>query len=178
MSNFFELIAKRESCRSFDPARKIPREELSKIVEAGRLAPSACNSQPWFFNVVESSDLLPQVSGALSVLGLNAFTKDCAAFIVITEEKAKLSMRVAEAFSHQHYAQMDIGIVTAHLALAAAELGVGSCIIGCFNEGKLCELLSIDKSRKVRLVLALGYAATDGLRPKVRRTLDEVSRFF
>lgn len=176
MENFFELSAKRESCRNF-AEKPVETTLLRRCVEAARLAPSACNSQPWSFTVVNNMELSPKVAKALQELGMNKFTDKCPAFIVITEERANLTARVGGKVKSQEYASVDIGIATAHLVLAAAELGLSTCIIGMFNESKLKELLAIPKAKRIRLAVAIGYAANDKLREKNRKKLEDIAQF-
>ena len=76
MKDFFDLIARRESCRNYDPNKKVETEKLVKCIEAARLAPSACNSQPWSFVVVNSPSVSPQVAKCVQGMGMNRFT-DC-----------------------------------------------------------------------------------------------------
>lgn len=177
MERFEELINRRESCRQYDP-RPVEREKLELCVQAGRLAPSACNSQPWRFTVVTRKKLLPRVAGCVQMLGLNKFTAQCPAFVVVTEERAKLMERVAGAVGNQHFAPVDIGIAAAHIVLQAADLGLGSCILGMFQEEKLKELLELPRESRVRLVIALGYPAeVKEPRAKVRKDAEQVIRF-
>ena len=83
MKDFFDLIARRESCRNYDPNKKVETEKLVKCIEAARLAPSACNSQPWSFVAVENEALLPEVAKCAQTSGINQFTDDAGAFFVI-----------------------------------------------------------------------------------------------
>lgn len=175
--DYFDLIARRESCRNYDPSRPVSRELLTQCLEAARIAPSACNSQPWSFVVVNRPDLSPQVAKCLQGMGMNKFSDNCPAFIVVVEEKATLSARMGGAVKSQDYASIDIGIATTHLVLAATELGLSTCIMGWFNEGKLKELLPIPQEKRIRLVVGVGYAATDSLRPKKRKSLEEIATF-
>jgi len=176
MENFFELIAKRESCRDYSE-KQVDTEILRKCIEAARIAPSACNSQPWSFTVVNNSGLSPKVAKCLQELGMNKFTDKCPAFVVVTEEEATLIARIGGKAKNQEYASIDIGLATAHLVLAAAEQGLSTCIIGMFNESKLKEMLDIPKQKRIRLVIAAGYAATDKIREKNRKNLEDISRF-
>ena len=176
MDNFFELIAKRESCRDYSE-KQVDNEILRKCIEAARISPSACNSQPWSFTVVNNSELSPKVAKCLQELGMNKFTDKCPAFVVVTEEDAALIARIGGKAKNQEYAPIDIGLATAHLVLAATEQGLSSCIIGMFKESILKELLDIPKSKRIRLVIAVGYAATDKIRAKSRKKLEEISRF-
>ena len=175
--DFFSLIAQRESCRNYDPSRPVSREQLVRCLEAARIAPSACNSQPWSFVVVNRPDLSAQTAQYVQGMGMNKFSENCPAFIVVVEEKANLSARVGAVVKSQEYASIDIGIATAHLVLAATEQGLSTCIMGWFQEAKLKELLSIPKEKRIRLVIAVGYAASQELRPKKRKSLEEISTF-
>ena len=84
MKSFLELAAARQSDRTYEPGRVIEREALERILEAGRLAPSACNGQPWHFTVVTDPQLLVEVGKATSSLGMNRFVKDASALVLIT----------------------------------------------------------------------------------------------
>ncbi len=176
MNNFLELVARRESCRQYD-SRPVETEKLLRCLEAARLAPSACNSQPWYFRVVTAPALRAQVAKATQSDGINGFTDGVPAFIVVTEEHAKLSQRILAKCDSQTYAQIDLGIATAHICLAATEQGLSSCIVGWMDEQKLHELLLIPQDTPIRLILCIGYAANDTLRPKKRKELAEITTF-
>ena len=176
MDSFFELISKRQSCRSYS-GQKVEREKLEKCIDAARLAPSACNSQPWSFTAVSSDELAPKVAKCLQEMGMNKFTDACPAFIIITEETATLSARLGGKVKNQEYAPIDIGLATAQLCLAATEQGLSTCIIGWFNESALKDLLGIPKAKRIRLVIAVGYAAEEELRQKNRKKLEDITRF-
>ena len=82
--------------------------------------------------------------------------------------------RISAAVKKQHYAQMDIGIVTAHICLAATDIGLSTCILGWFNEKQVASLLNINENKRIRLIIAVGYAANDTLRDKKRKELGEI----
>ncbi len=171
--NFKQLVLQRESCRDYT-GEPISHETLCEILETARLAPSACNSQPWRLIAVEGE----QAAGLRPLTqfnGRNRFTDKVSSFIVICETKATLKAGVAE--DEQRFAQMDIGIVTAMLTLAATEHGVASCILGCFDEAAVKQLLEIPESIRVRLVLALGHGTAEQPRPKIRKPEQEVVSF-
>ena len=115
-----------------------------------------------------------KVASCTQELGMNKFTDNCSAFIVINEEPATLSAKLGSAVKKQQYAEMDIGIITAHICYAAQDHGISTCILGWFNEEKLREVIGIQKDRRIRLVIALGYAASDELRTKKRKELSDV----
>jgi len=176
MVNFFELIEKRESCRDYD-TRPVEKELLIRMVEAARLAPSACNSQPWRFTIV-TGEKAGEVAACTQEMGMNKFTSDAPAFIVISEERARLSASIAGKVKDQQYAPIDIGLATAHLCLAATELGLSTCILGWFSEEKLKKLLGKTAGNRIRLVISVGYAGTDSIRPKKRKAPEEILCFF
>ena len=78
---------------------------------------------------------------------------------------------------NQKYAQIDLGIATAHLCYAATEQGLSTCIMGSFDQKMLLDTLGIKEEKTIRLVLAVGYDAGDKLRPKRRRELDEIMTY-
>ena len=141
MKDFFDLIARRESCRNYDPNKKVETEKLVKCIEAARLAPSACNSQPWSFVVVNSPSVSPQVAKCVQGMGMNRFTDNCPAFLIVVEEKATLTAKISGAFKDQQFAQIDIGLATSQICLAAVDQGLSTCIMGWLDEKKLKELL-------------------------------------
>lgn len=175
MSNFFELIEKRESCRAYSD-KAVEKEKLIKCIEAARLAPSACNSQPWSF-VVVNGEKCAEVAKCTQKSGMNKFTDGAKAFIVISEEKATLSAKIAGFIASQSYAQIDIGIATSHICHAATELGLSTCILGWFDEAKLAEVLNLPKSKRIRLVISVGYAKETELRVKKRKELEEIFKY-
>lgn len=171
--DFFELINNRESCRNYD-GRAVDTETLKKCVGAVRLAPSACNGQPWHFTIVNSAEKVDEIRAAVQGGGLNGFTKNCKSFIVVSQTETNLSAKFGGLVKKQDFPQIDIGIAVAHFVLAAADLGVSTCIMGWFDEKKLKEALDIKPSARVRLVIAAGYSAGLPLREKRRKALDEI----
>jgi nitroreductase len=176
LESFFELIAKRESCRNY-LSTPVEQAKLEKCIEAARLAPSACNSQPWSFTAVSSVELAPKVAKCLQEMGMNKFTDACPAFIIITEEKATLSAKLGGKVKDQNYAPIDIGLATAQLCLQATEQGLGTCIIGWFDEQRLKDLLGIPKEKRIRLVISIGYPADKEPREKRRKNIEDIVRY-
>lgn len=178
MGDLLSLIRQRQSCRNFDPARSVEKEKLIDILQAAALSPSACNSQPWRYIAVDEPQRVEQVAQCLQDSGMNKFTGKATAFIVAIEGKQNLTAKVGESLKNQKFSGIDLGLSIAHLVLAAADVGLASCILGWFNERKLKMLLGIPKTRRIRLVVALGYAMSDdALREKQRKKFDEVVSF-
>lgn len=172
----FELLARRrESCRAYDPDRRPTREQLTKCVAIAQNAPSACNSQPWSIVAVNSEAMTQAVAPCLQTVGLNKFASSCPAFFIVTEEPARLLRRFESSVDSQHYAQIDIGILAAHLCFAAEDMGLSTCIIGSFDEAMLRGAIgALEGHGPVRLVIAVGYAASDARRDKTRKPLEDV----
>lgn len=173
--NFYELVNHRQSTRAYDTDRSVDREVIQRILEAGRLAPSACNAQPWHFIVVDQPELKNKVADATSarLLGMNHFTKQAPVHIIVVEEKPNLSSGIGGIVKDKHFAFLDIGIAAAHICLAAEAEGLGSCILGWFNESKVKDLLNIPKGKRVVLDIVVGYPA-QALRDKKRKPVEEV----
>ncbi len=170
---FKELAMNRESCREFDE-RPVPHELLCDILETACLSPSACNSQPWRLIAAEG-ETASAVSRMIQKSGRNLFTEKVPAFVVICETKATL--RAGVCADEQHFAQMDVGMVTMMLTLAAADQGLSTCILGCFDEEGVKSVLHIPESVPVRLIVAVGYAAKPGVRDKIRKPGEETRGF-
>lgn len=178
MNEIEAVIQSRQSCRNFDPNRPIPREITLRCLEAARLAPSACNSQPWRYILVDEPERVRQVAECARDAGMNRFAVDAAAFAVVLEGNQNLTAKVGESLKNQNFSGIDMGLSVSQFLLTATAEGVGSCVLGWFQERKLKTLLGIPKMRRVRLLIALGYPAPgDPLRPKIRKTPEEIYRY-
>lgn len=170
--SFDNLILKRESCRNYN-GEAVNSELLLKCVDAARLAPSACNSQPWKYYIVNTEKNAQKMRQCVQPNGANKFTDKCPAFVIVTEQEAMLKPFVAEKVGNkQKWAENDIGISVAHYCLQAADLGLGTCIIGMVEEDKVREFFGIED--KIRLVIATGYSADEKPRNKVRKELNSI----
>lgn len=167
-------INSRQSDRSYLD-KKIEKDKLNRILEAGRLAPSACNSQPWRFIVIDEPELLKKVASATSAkeLGFNRFTDQVPVFIVIVREKSKPIAQLGGAIKNRDYSMIDVGIAAENICLQAAAEGLGSCMLGWFNEKEIKSLLNIPANKRAELVITLGYPAKP-TRKKSRRDIDDV----
>lgn len=176
MKSFLELAAARQSDRSYEPGRVIGREVLECILEAGRLAPSACNGQPWHFTVVTDPQLLVEVGKATSSLGMNRFVKDASALVLITLEPTNITSKLGCGIKDKDFPIMDLGIASAYMTLAAEDEGIGSCILGWFDEKKIKELVGIPQKKRLMLIISLGYNLKPK-RKKIRKDFDKVVSF-
>ena len=172
---FLDMVKARQSTRAYD-IREVEAEKIGRCLEAARLSPSACNAQPWKFIVVND----PAIKNALAdatqdrILPLNHFTKQAPVHVVIVREKANLTSGIGQVIKNKEYPVMDIGIATIHFCLQAVEEGLGTCIIGWFNEKRVRKLLSIPGNKRVELIIIVGYPASDEIRTKKRKPAEEV----
>lgn len=169
-----EFIKSRQSERGY--LDKEPEaDKLQRILEAGRMAPSACNSQPWGFIVVDEPDLRSEVARAAMAkeLGFNKFIDQAPLLLVVVREKGKLISRVGGTIKDKDYSLIDLGIAVENICLQACAEGLGTCIIGWFNEKKVKELLDIPESRRAELIITLGYPSGKQ-RPKRRKEAGDV----
>ena len=175
MERFLDLARRRQSDRAFDTTRKVEPEKIARILEAAQLAPSACNAQPYRMIVVDDPELKNKVADTTSskVLGMNHFTKQAPVHIIIVEENPNFTSGIGAVVKDKHFPYIDIGIVAAHLTLAAADEGLGSCILGWFDEKKLRALLDIPARKRILLDVVLGYS-TQPVREKIRKDSNKV----
>jgi nitroreductase len=179
MMTFQELINLRQSVRKYSET-PVEREKIEKIIEAVHIAPSACNSQPWKIIIVDNQELKNEVAKATfsKAINFNKFTVEAPVIAVLVIEKAKLIAQIGGSIKDMEYPKIDIGIAAAHFCLQAAELGLGTCMIGWFDEKKIRQLLNIPEKRKIGLVITLGYPPADyNVRKKIRKPLTEICGF-
>lgn len=177
--DFNALIRQRQSVRKYSN-QPVEKEKITKLTEAVQLAPSASNSQPWKLIIVDDPGLKNRVARATfsKAIAFNKFAVQAPVLAVLVIEKARLITRIGGRIKNQEYPQYDIGIAAGHFCLQAADLGLGTCMIGWFNEKKIRQLLNIPKKRKIGLVITLGYPPEDyQIRTKIRKPAEEVLRF-
>ena len=171
--NFRELVAKRESCRAYTGGM-VERNHLDSILHAGCMSPSARNTQPWKFYVIQN-EKKDELCEAVKVLGFNKFVDDAGAFIVIVADNGSLLDKTAKVVTSRDFVENDIGIAVASMTYQATDLGYGSCILGAFSGKDVCKVIGIDEKRAkdVKLVLAIGKKATQETREKKRKSPEE-----
>jgi len=176
---FQELILKRQSVRKYID-KAVEKEKLMRCIEAARLAPSASNAQPWKFIVIDEPNLKNKVASETYDLmaSFNKFVHQAPIIIAITLEKPSLINRIGGRIKKKEWKLIDIGIAAEHICLQAAEEGLGSCMLGWYNEEKVKNLLHIPEKRSLALLISLGYFTDDyKQREKIRKPLDEVCSF-
>ena len=170
--NFTEIAIARQSCRKYDANREIEREKIDDILESARLAPSACNGQPYHLTVC-TGETAKKVAACVTGMGMNKFAADAPVMIVISEEAYVPTAALGAKVKKNDYRSIDIGIVAAYLTAEATAQGLGTCILGWLDDEKIREICGLEE--KVRLVITLGYAKEDDpLRQKKRKELSEL----
>lgn len=170
--NFREIAEARQSCRKYNAAREVEREKLNAILESARIAPSACNGQPYHITVCHG-DKAKAVAEACMGMGMNKFAADAPIMIVISEQAYVKTAALGSKLKGIDYRSIDIGIVAAYITAEATAQGLGSCILGWLDDSKIRSICGLD--RQVHLVITLGYAADDDtLRTKKRKDISEL----
>ena len=176
--NFLDLISKRQSCRKYADA-PVPQEILERCLEAARLAPSACNSQPWRFIVVAESHLKNRLAEAafFGLHAMNSFAKAASVLVVVVTERSKYAAQLAGSFKGIQYSLIDLGIAGEHFCLQAAEEGLGTCWLGWFNQRGVQKVLGLSRKERVDIIISVGYSKDDVFREKTRKSIGEISEF-
>lgn len=173
--NFREIAIQRQSCRSYDASKDIEDEKINAILDSAILSPSACNGQPYHITVCKGQKAR-EVAEHVTGLGMNKFAKDAPVMIVISEEDYVATAAFGAKVKKNDYRSMDIGILSAYITAEATVQGLGSCILGWFDDEKVRQICSLNKP--VRLIITLGYPnENDKLRQKKRKDFDKIVSF-
>jgi nitroreductase len=173
-TSFLELINARYSVRSYQN-KPVEREKIDVMIEAARLAPSACNAQGWRFVVADD----PQVVKELFDKGLggvvpNSWARTAPVIIAGCYKKDIMTHRVGAAIKGIDYHLIDLGIAGEHLALMAAAQGLGTCWIGWFNQKAVKKIFHLPRLMEVVFLMTLGYPAEDKQNEKKRLPKEEI----
>ncbi len=174
-----DLLKHRKSVRDFLD-KPVEREKIMMCLEAARLAPSACNSQPWKFIVVDDRQLKNKLCRAAfsGIYSINSFCKKAPVIVVVVSEKSKFLARIGGMFRGTKYYLIDIGIAGEHFVLQAEDLGIGTCWIGWFDESAVKSILNIPRRKKIDILIALGYYDREKTRSEhSREPIDKIASF-
>lgn len=170
--NFTEIAENRQSCRSYNPDRVVEKEKIDAVLAAARLAPSACNGQPYQITLCYG-ETARKVAKATQGMGMNKFATDAPVMIVISEKSYVKTAAFGSKVKHNDYRSIDIGILSAYITAEATVQGLGTCILGWFEDKEIRKICDLDSP--VRLVITMGYAKDeDKLRTKKRKAMDEL----
>lgn len=173
----FEVMNKRYSVRTYLP-KPVEREKLLRCVEAARIAPSACNVQPWKFVIVDEPALKARVveEAFSGVHSFNRFTKEAGAIVAVVAELDFATNKLFASLQGTQFYLLDIGCACEHFILAATELGLGTCWLGWFDEKKVKRLLGIPRPKKVAALISVGYY-DQPVPEKKRKAFSEIASF-
>lgn len=165
-NNILALSQRRYSVRNYT-SQPVTDEQLQYMLEVARLAPSAVNLQPWSFIVVRERELLDSLSAAYS----RDWFKTAPCCIVVCGNHNESWHRRYDGKDH---CDIDIAIATEHLALAATELGLGSCWVCNFDADVCKQVLQLPEGVEPIVLLPIGYPAQEAAPEKKRKSFDDV----
>jgi nitroreductase len=152
-----DAVARRVSCRAYHP-KPVPEAQLLQILEAARLAPSACNQQPWRFVVVRDLGLRRRIVAEGFLPGIKmTWAVEAPVHVVVGMERSFVTHRLAASVSGVDYPWVDIGIAGEHLVLAATELGLGTCWIGWIKPRVVARIVGWPATVKPVVVITVGW---------------------
>ena len=173
-----ELAEKRQSVRKYLD-KPVEREKIERCLKAANLAPSACNSQPWYFIIADSKELKDKIAAKtlLPFAKINRFTASVPVIIALIAKKSNLSASVGGFLKQKKFNTIDTGIAAEHFCLQAVEEELGTCILGWFDEKKIKKILGIQYSEHVILLITVGYPADKKIREKTRKPLSQIYHY-
>ena len=173
--NLDQILHARRSVRSFDP-RPVDPKDIMLILEAARLAPSACNSQTWRFIFITQKEIIAKICrDAMRPVIPNNWLKQAPLLIVGCSQLDVIANRIGGRITGIEYYQIDLGIAMEHMVLKATELGLGTCWIGWFDENRIKQILEIPKKIKVSALLATGYPGDLPVKPRKRKPAGKIA---
>jgi nitroreductase len=151
----------------------VERDKIERCLEAARLAPSASNAQPWRFVVADDPMLVREIGKAC----YNRFTREAPAFVAVVCEPGDAATRLGGWLAGRDYRLIDLGIAAEHFCLQAAEEGLGTCMLGLFNQRRTKTLLRVPPGRRVQILITLGYPADAQIREKRRKPVSQARSY-
>ncbi len=167
--DFYDLITNRESVRDYDPKKSVDRSILNRILNAGRLAPSASNRQPWTFLLVSSKDKLQKVRECYKKL----WFQQAPHILIIVGDNTKSWVRSYDGYNS---IETDLTIAMDHIILAAEYENIGTCWIEAYDPKILSNAISLKENEVVYSITPLGYQnkGYKKLGNKQRKPLEEI----
>lgn len=161
---FIELVKKRHSVRDY-LGTTVDESVLLSVLEAGRLAPSACNFQPWVFIVIRNATSRKRLE---TVYDRQWFINAPVILVICCDHSISWKRKDGKDFG-----DIDIAITMDHITLAAAEKELGTCWIGSFNKNEAQKILNIPSHIEPVVLTPIGYPASDNFN-KTRKNLNEI----
>lgn len=172
-----QTILTRRSVRKFEQ-KSVEREKINNCLEAARLAPSACNSQPWEFIVIDD----PKIKDAFckeafsGVYNMSKWAAQAPVLVAAVSDKGNFVTRMGNFIRRTEFYLIDHGIACEHLVLRAWDQGLGSCWIGWLNVEKAGNFFNLPKGKKIEHLIALGYPA-ESPQARARKKPEEILHY-
>jgi len=175
---FLDLARNRQSVRAYQD-KPVQREKIERCLKAGRLAPSARNAQPWQFIVIDDLELRDKVARKTfnKIISFNRFSLQAPVLIIAISENKGIINKIGKVIKNKQFNLIDTGIAVENICLQATEEGLGTCILGWFDETGVKKLLNIPQSKSIELIVTMGYPQSSEIRPKKRKELDEIRSY-
>jgi|TARA_B100001971_G_C18199428_1_gene543588 nitroreductase len=170
--DYFDLIRTRESVRDYNPNKPVDKDILLKIADAGRIAPSASNKQPWKFIIVSSDNMLEKVRQCYP----KDWYRNAPHILVVIGDRSKAWVRRTDGYNS---IETDLTIAMDHMILAAEAEGVATCWIAAFDNQLIRDILELNDDEVIYSITPLGYP-NDGYHKrdnKIRKSLEEIVEF-
>ena len=170
-----QVISSRHSVRKFQN-KPVEREKINQCLEAARLAPSACNSQPWHFIVIDEPQVKEKFCHEVfsGVYTISKWAEKAPVLIAAVSDKGNFVSRMGNFVRQTEFYLVDHGIACEHLVLRAWDLGIGSCWIGWFNSDKAARFFHLPAGKKIEHLIALGYPEQETASSHGRKKLEEI----
>ncbi|MFV0401358.1 MAG: nitroreductase family protein [Oscillospiraceae bacterium] len=181
---FMEALQRRYSCRRYTD-QPVDRELLRQLMEAGRLAPSACNSQRWMFIAVDDPEKKASIAASMhnEEWKINSFAAKIPAFIAVIRHPVRNPSPMQQGLLNSHkddgdWAMLDIGIAASQICLAATDLGLGSVMIGWYDREVVKQVLELPDGLEPALFIGVGHPENPASNRKaIRLPYEEIGRF-
>ncbi|NDW19798.1 nitroreductase [Dysgonomonas sp. 216] len=169
--NLVDISRKRYSVRAY-LAQKVEPSKINYILECARLAPSACNMQPWFFYIIESEEAKGIVRRSYD----REWFKTAPLYIVVCGDHSQSWKR--NRFDNKDHCDVDVSIASEHLCLAVEDLGLGTCWVCNFDKNMLSEALNLPEHIEPIVLFPIGYVDEENsaVPEKKRKLLSEISK--
>lgn len=168
--SFTDLIQTRYSCRDYDRNKIVERELLTDIVNTARLAPSACNKQPWTFIIIDDKCDVACRQTVLKSYN-RQWVESAPAFIIACGDHSQAWHRQSDDKDHT---DIDLAIAIEHICLAATEAGLGTCWVCNFDTATISQELNLPDNIEPIAIIPIGYPAKDNETNKIRKNIDEI----
>ncbi|MCM8769788.1 MAG: nitroreductase family protein [Candidatus Omnitrophica bacterium] len=176
--SFLQLVQQRRSVRKYLP-QVVPRERLERCFQAARLAPSACNQQPWYFLAVENLAMRQQIyqKAFTGIYSLNKFVLTAPVLVLAVTKNSGILPAIGGTIRRTPFHLIDLAIACEHFILQATEEGLGTCWLGWFNERVVKKILGLSRWERVPIIISVGYPEGQEETVSCRKSIDQIRRY-